>query len=203
MNIWFMLWVFVATFILGMSLWSFVILLRQKRAWQTLAQKQNLDFIAVALLKSPMLRGSYNGIKCVVYSDPQMAGKGREGGDVRTTFLFTLKAPMPTEGAIGSVAFKKFILGLSLPEEYVPEGGELHKDIFNRVESKEAISSYFTKERVDSLNAVMTIKGSPALLIFSKEDTILRIESPDPFIDPLRLERFLNKASDAARILSC
>ena len=60
MNIWLMLWVFVATFILGTTLWSFVILLKQKRAWESLAKKQNLEFVSVALLKSPMLRGFFN-----------------------------------------------------------------------------------------------------------------------------------------------
>ncbi len=109
---------------------------------------------------------------------------------------------MPTEGAIGSISFKSFIDGLGLTDSYVAEEGGLQKDVYNRLLKKEDLHSYVTPERITALNAIMTIKNNPALLIFSKDDTVLRIESSDPFADADRLERFLNKASDAAKIIS-
>lgn len=202
MNIWFVIWVFIATFILGTSLWSYIILARQKKAWETVSKKSNLSYSSEAILKSPVLTGLYNGIKVDVFSDKPISGKFREGG-TRTIFQLTLKAPMPCEGAIASMPFKNFIDALTLPESFVGEGqNALSKDIYNRVKNLEAITPYFTRERINSLNAILTIKGMPALLLFSSTETVLRLESSDPFDDSAKLEKFLNKSTETAKIIS-
>lgn len=201
MNIWFMMWVFVAVFILGASLWSFYILLKQRQCWKIFAEKANLEFLPTALLKSPMLRGAYKGLQLDIFSDTQLAGKDREKA-IRTIFQFKLPAPMPTEGAIASAAFAPYLNGLALPVQTVDGVGEWDKGVIIRVDDGEAIKTYLTPERLKTLQAVMTIKGSPSMLIFSAEATILRIESTDPFDTPERLERFLSKVAEAAKILS-
>lgn len=202
MNIWFMIWVFVATFILGTSVWSYLILLKQKRAWEIVSKKCDLRYNSEAILKSPSLSGVFRGIELDIFSDQPISGKFREGG-ARTIFQFTLKAPLPSQGMIGSMAFKNFIDGLSVQEKFVGEGATaLLPALYNRVRSVELMVPYFTKERVSALNAVLNIKNSPAVLIFSQDETLLRIESADPFDDPTRLEKFLIKATDAAKIIS-
>ena len=202
MNIWFVLWVFVATFILATSFWSYAILLKQKRAWEIVSKKCDLRYSSTAILKSPALSGVFNSIEIDVFSDQPISGKMREGG-ARTIFQFTLPAPMPTQGMIGSMAFKNFIDGLTITEKFMGEGATAFvSEVYNKVRSKEAIEPYLTKERVAALNAVLNIKGSPAVLIFSPTETLLRIESADPFDDPARLEKFLTKATEAAKIIS-
>jgi hypothetical protein len=201
-NIWFVIWVFVATFILGTSVWSYAILLRQKRAWETVSKKLELRYSSAAILKSPTLSGFLKGFELDVFSEKPISGKFREGG-TRTIFQLSLPAPLPTSGVIGSMPFKNFIDGLNLNEKFVGEGATaLAPDIFNKVLSKELITPYFTKERVVALNAVLNIKNSPAMLMFSPDETLLRVESADPFDDPARLEKFLSKLADAAKIIS-
>ncbi len=110
---------------------------------------------------------------------------------------------MPTEGAITSASFANFINGLSIAEKYEPDFADWNKkDIVIRVKDAKLIAPYFTKERVAALNAIMTIKNSPAMLIFSPTETLLRIESTDPFDNGDRLERFLTKLTDATKIIS-
>lgn len=202
MNIWFVIWVFVATFILGTSFWSYTILLKQKRAWETVSKNMDLRFLANAILKSPTLGGVIKGFEVNVFSDQPISGKFREGGS-RTIFQLSLPAPLPSQGAVGSMVFKNFIDGLMVSEKFVGEGPTaLLPEIYNKVRSKELMTPYFTKERVAALNAVLNIKNSPAVLIFSPNETLLRIESSDPFDKPERLEKFLNKLTDAAKILS-
>ncbi len=202
MNIWFIIWVFIATFILGTSLWSYSILTRQKRAWVTVSKKCHLNYSAEAILKSPVLRGLYNGIHIDIFSDTAISRKFREGG-TRTIFQLVLKAPMPCEGAIGSLVFKNFIDGLSLPDEFTGEGQDvMSKETYNRLKDKAAMVSYFTKERIAALNSVLSIKGMPAFLIFNSTDTILRIEATDPFDNAERLEKFLIKITEAAKKIS-
>jgi len=202
LNIWLVIWVFIATFILGTSAWSYAILLKQKRAWEIVSKKCNLRYTSEAFLKSPVLHGQFNGIIVDIFSDSPISGKYREGG-LRTIFQFTLKSPMPTQGAIGSMPFKNFIDGLTVSEQYVGEGAlALHADIYNKVRSKDNLAPFMTKERVAAMNAVLNIKGSPAFLLFSPDETLLRLESSDPFDDAARLEKFLTKATEAAKIIS-
>ncbi len=202
MNFWFVIWVFVATFILGTSAWSFAILLKQKRAWETVSKKCNLKFSPVSALKSPALSGRYNEVSLDIFSDQPISGKFREGG-ARTVFQFTLSAPLPTQGAVGSMAFKNFIDGLAVDEQFVGTGDTTFRaEIYNKVRSKADFATYATRERVAALNALMGIKNSPAVLIFSPDETIVRIESSDPFDDPARLEKFITKATEACKIIS-
>ncbi len=202
MNIWFVVWIFIATFILGTACWSYLILARQKKAWEDVSKKSNLSYSSAAILKSPFLTGLYNSIRIDIFSDKPISGKFREGG-TRTVFQFTLKAPMPCEGAIASMPFKNFIDTLNLPESFVGEGQDtLSKEIYNRVKSSESIKPYFTRERITALNALLSIKGKPALLLFSGTETVLRLESADPFDDAARLEKFLAKATEAIKIIS-
>lgn len=201
LNIWFMIWVFVAVFILGTSLWSYYILLKQKRAWGQFSQKHQVEFVPVAFLKSPYIRGMFRGFSIGVYSDKQISGNERQRG-IRTVFEIFLKAPMPTEGVVSSGSFRNFVNGLALPDVYTPEVAEWNKDIIIKVVDTEAITAYLTKERLVALNALMSIKNSPAMLLFSNEQTLLRIESSDPFDHADRLERFLTKLTDAAKVIS-
>ncbi len=202
MNIWFVLWVFIATFILGTTIWSYTILVRQKKAWEEFAKKHSLRYESQAVLKSPVLRGLFNGIPVEIFSDSQISGKSREKG-TRTIIQMSLKSPMPTEGAISSMAFKNFVDGLALPDTYQGEGGlNLSADVYNRVKNEAAIKPFFTAERISALNAILSIKTAPTLLIFGTSETVLRIESSDPFDDKSKLERFLTKATDTAKIIS-
>ena len=143
-----------------------------------------------------------NGFEVDVFSDQPISGKFREGGS-RTIFQLSLPAPLPTQGFIGSMTFKNFIDGISLSEKYVGEGATAFvPEIYNKVRNKELITPYLTKERVAALNAVLNIKNTPAILIFSPNETLLRIESADPFDRPERLEKFLTKVTEAAKIIS-
>lgn len=196
-----MVWVFLAVFIIGTSLWSYYILLKQKRAWEGFAKKHGLQFNSQAMLKSPAIQGSFKGVPVVVCSDKPLAGKPNEL-TARTVIQFTLKAPMPSVGAVGSQAFRNFVGGLSLPEEFKPVFDGWNSDILIRAEQTEPLTPYFTHERLAALNALMGIKNCASLLIFSQDSTILRIETTEPFDEVERFEKFLSKAADAAKILS-
>jgi hypothetical protein len=201
LNIWFMIWVFVAVFILGTSVWSFYILFQQKKAWDIFAKKFNLEFVPSAVFKSPLVRGMFRDCYVDIFSDRQLSGNERVPG-MRTVFQLKLKAPMATEGVVASGTFRNFVNGLLLKDLYVPDSEGWNKDIYIRVQNMDSIKPYFTKERLAVFNSLMSIKNSPALLIFSDTETILRIESADPFSDVDKLERFLIKITDASKIIS-
>lgn len=202
MNLWFVAWVFIATFILGTSFWSYTILMKQKRAWKIVSEKCNLRYTSTATFKSATLTGMMNGFEVEIFADQPLSGKFREGGS-RTIFQLVLKGVLPSQGLIGSMSFKNFIDGVLLQEKYIGEGTmALSPEIYNKVRSQDEIKPYFTKERVNALNALMVLKISPSILIASPTGTLLRVESTDPFDDAAKLEKFLGKLIETSKILS-
>lgn len=202
MNIWFMIWVFIAVFVLGTSLWSFYILLKQKRAWEAFSKKNQFEFLPSAVLKSPYLRGSFHGVPFTIFSDFQLSGRERLNG-TRTTFQVVIAGGLQSgEAVIGSSAFRNFINGLSLPIEYVSDANGLNKDVCARMRVAEGLTPYLTKERIVVINGLTSIKNSPALILITNEEIVLRIESADPFDNSDKLERFLTKLAEAAKVLS-
>ncbi len=196
-----MLWVFIAVFILGTSLWSFYILLKQKKGWEAFAKKHEFHFSPVSFQKSPYLRGLFNGFEVIVFSDYQL-GQDERKQRLRTVFQILFKTPTGTEAVIVSPDFRNFVNGLSLPETYVPEFDGWNKDIIIRARNIEAIKSYLNKDRLTALNALLGIKGSPVAVLFGDAESALRVESTDPFSSPEKMERFLSKLTEAAKVIS-
>jgi len=202
LNIWFLLWIFVACFILGTSFWSLSILARQKKSWEIVSKNNHLQYSSAAVFKSPVIRGNFNSVPIEIFSDVQISGGARDKSQ-RTIIQMTLKGPMLCEGAIASMPFKHFIDGLQLPDTLSDDASlGIIKEIYIRLQNREVIKPYFTKERVQALNALLNIKNMPALIIFGSRDTVLRIESADPFDNPERFQKFLTKATEAAKIIS-
>ncbi len=201
MNIWFLLWVFLAVFILGIFLWSLAILLRQKTAWTAFARKHGLTVQQGRFFSSPRVSGFYKEYPVTLYSEEQIVNQSASRR-FRTILQLELNGIMPAPGVIASQEAANFARSLSLKESYLPEVEGWNKNIVVMTDNAEALKTYFTPERVKSLNAIMSIRSIPCILIFDDSDTFLRFETPDPFDDITKLERFSQKVMDQAKILS-
>ena len=201
MNIWFLLWVFLAIFILGLFAWSFHILLRQKRAWAQFAEKNNLSVTPGKLFASSSVTGVLKGFPFFLYSEEQtinQAGSKR----FRTIMQFELPGPMSTPGIVASADAGNFARALSLKESYTPEFDFWNKNIVVMTDDTQLLGPYLTEERCKSLNSMMSIKTIAAILIFDAEHVYLRFETPEAFDDFKKLDRFATKAAEHAKILS-
>ncbi len=201
MNIWFLLWVFLAIFILGLFGWSFHILLRQKRAWAQFAEKNNLAVTPGKMFSSSAITGNLKGFPFYLYSEEQtinQAGSRR----FRTIIQFELPGPMPTQGVIASADAGNFARALGLKEDYTPAYDFWNKEIVVITDDQNILAQYMTEERCKSLNSLMTIKSIAAILIFDSANVYLRFETAEAFDDYKKLDRFVSKAVEHAKILS-
>ncbi len=201
MNIWFLLWVFLTVFILGLFFWSFHILLRQKRTWIAFGEKNNLNVQRNALFKSAIVTGNLKGSMFYLYSEEQSINQGASRR-FRTIIQFELPAPMPSPGIVASAEAANFARSLGLKESYVPEFESWNKSIVIYADNAELLKPYFTEERCKSLNSLMAIKSIATILIFDPQVTYLRFETADPFDDINKLDRFVSKAIEHVKILS-
>lgn len=109
---------------------------------------------------------------------------------------------MPAPGIIASPDAENFAKALGLKESYQPEYDFWNKRIIIFTDNAESLKPYFTEERCRSLNSLMTIRSIACILIFDETNTYLRFETPDPFDDMKKLDRFVSKAAEHIKILS-
>lgn len=201
MNIWFLLWVFLAIFIIGLFGWSLHILMRQKRAWAQFAEKNNLTAIAAGFFSSSNVSGTLKGFPFYLYSEEQTINQSGSKR-FRTIVQFELPGPMVTPGIIASAEAGNFARGLNLKESYTPEFDFWNKGIVVLADDAEKLKAYMTEDRCKSLNALLTIKTIATILIFDDKNVYLRFETADAFDDFKKLDRFVAKAVEQVKILS-
>lgn len=201
MNIWFLLWLFLALFIVGLFGWSFLILQRQKRAWAEFAKKNNLQLNEGKLFASSSVTGNFKSFPFYLYSEEQAINQSGNRR-FRTIIQFELPAPMPAPGVVASAEAGNFARALNLKETYVPEYDFWNKSIVLITDNTEALRPYLTEERCKSFNSLMTIKAIACILIFDDKNTFLRFETAETFDDVGKLDRFVQKAVEQAKVLS-
>lgn len=201
MNIWFMVWVFVAVVIMGTFFWSVRILLRQKMAWKAFAKSHNLTFDQRGITMSAVVSGDMRGVPLTISSDPQVDEDYR-GRRFMTTIQLDMHFAMPTDGVIGSPGLRRFVNSLALPEEFVPSKNSGWNDkAMIKAQEAEKLDAYFTRERTQAINSLMLIKGVNVLIVFNAREMLLRFETPDPMDDAERLSRLVNKIIDVSEVL--
>lgn len=201
MNIWFAIWVFLAVFLLGISIWSLQILLRQRRAWMEFARRNNLQCILRGFTKSPVLKGAFRSYVITVFSSDQTTEDSMRGGKFRTIIQFDMKPGMPVEGVIASPGARNFALGMGIPKDVTPDLPDWNKSILIRVQDEALIKPYLTRERLQVLNGLMSIKNTNTLFIFNEDETYFRFETADALDDVTRMEKQLGKIIDAAKVI--
>lgn len=201
MNIWFMLWVFLTVFVVGIFLWSTVILLRQKRAWEVFAKRHQMAYSPNGFFRSPAMRGSLRGFMTTIFSEEQVTEEAK-GRKFRTVVQMELAGGMRTQGVVTSPELRPFAAIMRLKIDVLPDLPEWNKGIVFQAGVPELLSGYLTPERVKLLNTIMSSKNIGCIFVFNETETMLRFETPDPLDDPEKVERFMTKALETARILS-
>ncbi len=200
-NFWFLLWVFIAIFIFGLYFWSMQILFRQKSAWESVSKKLSLGFDKGKLTTAPSLRGSIKSFPVVVFSEEQTINTNGSKR-FRTIIQFELPVRVGTAGVVASPDARNFANSLVLRENIDSNAVKIAENVTVRGDDISIIQNYITEDRAKSLNAVMNINGIACIYIFDMNNTFLRFETPDAFDNDVRLERFLLKAAEHAKILN-
>lgn len=201
MELWFVVWIFLTVFIFGVFFWSMRILLLQKRAWTLFATRHGMQIEKGALLASPAMRGRVGGFDTIVFSEEQEIKDGRHTR-FRTIIQMTLNGAMATGGIVVSPDQREFADTLNLPNAHKPDVAGWNDKIIIRVQDLALFKPYLTDERLRSINTLMSMKNYSAILIFDPQNTILRLETADPFDDDKRLEKFVFKLAEQAKVLS-
>ena len=193
---WIFLWFVASAFILGVFGWSLLILQQQKRAWAAFAKKYNLAYVSGKLVEAPAIKGAIFGYQAAFFPDVQ-ASQDQRGVRYVTVLEFDLGQGGPTGGVVASENFATFVSGLVFADNLELDSAQWDKNRIVRTRDRDAMRAYLTKDRLDFLNGLMTMKNSSALYFFDEQNSVLHIETTDPIRDAARFEKIVQKITSS------
>jgi hypothetical protein len=189
---WMFIWVVLSLFILGVFLWSVLILREQKHAWAAFAKKHNLQYTAGKLMDSPTVRGYFGGYTLSLFSQTQQTDDVR--GERYVSVIEVEMGPgLKTGAALGTEEMQAFINGLSFTETYVPKHEKWKPAFVLKARNSKILESYLNPTRLDALMDLFNMNKVSALFFFDEQDCVLHLETADPLRRADKLERIAGR----------
>lgn len=193
---WIALWALASCFIMGVFLWSAFILHQQKQAWSAFAKKHGLSYVPGKMMEAPAIKGAIFGYQVAFFPDLKATADQR-GERYVTVLEFDIGQGMNTGAVIASKDFATLIANLSFSDTMKIEYPGWDDTRIVRTRDTKAFNTYMTKDRLDLLHNIMSMKNSSVLYFFDEENAILRIETSDPIKDTDRLEKIAQKVTSS------
>lgn len=199
-SIWFFLWLLISIGLLGFSVWTFIILMRQKKSWREFAKKHKLRYRNATLMSSPRLNGVYNGYTIGMFTGEHESERG--GANRKLTAIeVELNSKMPISGAFASGGMVGIVQEMTYNNEFVPQQSGWDNEFIARGDNKHVLDEYFDDKRALKLTELMKRKNFWVIFIFKGEDTILRVDTPEPFDSLDKLTKTIDDMIEVAKVL--
>lgn len=174
--------------------------MRQKKSWRDFAKKHKLRYKNASMMMSPQVSGVYKDYPIWVFTGEHESERG--GANRKLTAIeIELESRMPVSGAIASGGMVRIVQEMGYSDEYVPTYKGWKGDYIVRGDDKYIMGEYLTEDRVAALCALMETKTFWLIFIFKGNDTILRIDTPEPFESEEKLTKTIDLLIDAAKKL--
>jgi hypothetical protein len=198
---WIFIWVVLSLFILGVFLWSVVILREQKTAWAAFAKKHNLQYTPGKFMESAVVRGKMGGFRVSLFSETQQTEDVR--GERYVSVIEVEMGPgMKTGAAIGTGEMKGFIDGLSFGQTYDPQHEKWQPAFILKTKDHVALKDYLNRERLDALMDLFNMNKAAALFFFDEHDCVLHMETSDPLRQADKQDRIFERILNDVRKLA-
>lgn len=200
MSLWFFLWILLSGALLFFAGWIFYITYRQKQSWRAFANKSKLRYSAKKNFMSPEVSGVMDGFTVTMFTSEHTASD-RRGARKMSAIELNLKSRLPFSGSAGSGVMVGIVQNLAYKGELKPEGSGWNAANIIRATNPAAMESYMTPERLEALSALMKGKGISIIFIFEKEETLLRLDTPDPLDTIEKIEKAVRALIKTAQAL--
>lgn len=197
----FTVWFIISAILIGASLWSASILLKQKRAWQAFAKKYKMAYEKGRFLSSPSITGHIEGYRVAFFAAERQALDVRDRR-MLTALEITFPKGLIDGAAIGTTEMLPFLNSLSALQSYTPKSETWDKDLHFFVRDPVTMEPWLTEERLASIVAIVGTKNSDNLLMFDDNQAVLRIETRDPLSDVEKMEKATMRLIKLAKALS-
>lgn len=187
---WFFIWFVLSAILLGASVWSFLILVRQKKAWESYAHKHKLIFNRGTLMGPAEISGMLDDYKIAFYTAERQMTDVRKR---RYVSVVELTAPegLFDGGVAGTQEMLTFMQSLEKIHFYKVEmegWDETHR-VF--VRDDDVASAYFTPERLGIFSNILKTRNADVLIVFTDKEFLVRLETTDPMQDAAKIEKIV------------
>lgn len=189
---WIFLWFILSAFLIGASLWSLQILLRQKKAWEQYAKKKGFVFNKGTFMGPAEMTGTIDKYKLSFFTAE------RPGIDVRTRRYITaieidLAEGVVDSGAFGTKEMIPFMMTLDRLHPYTSEIPGLEQDHKAFVKHDAVMNAYLNKDRVEAIGNILKTRNSDTILLFNDSEVVLRLETSDPMQDAEKIDKIITR----------
>ncbi len=200
MSIWFFIWLLVSLMLAGFSIWTFYIVIQQKKAWYQFARKNKLRYRKTSFMNSPHINGVYKNFTIGIFTSEHPSGDGSATRKL-TAIEVEMNSRLPMAGAVGSGGMVPIVQSLEFSEEYKPDSKDWNQEYIIRCDSRRMMAEYLTPARLQALSSMMKRKNTWLIYLFKPQGTILRIDTPEPYDTLARLEKVINSLIALAETL--
>lgn len=189
---WIFLWFILSAFLVGATLWSLQILLRQKTAWGQYAKKKGFIFNKGTFMGPAEMSGTIDKYKLSFFTAE------RPGVDVRTRRYVTaieidLAEGVVDSGAFGTKEMLPFLMTLDMLHPYTVEIPGLETEHKAFVKRDAVMNAYLNKDRVEAIGNILKTRNSDTLLLFNDNEIVLRLETSDPMQDADKIDKIVTR----------
>lgn len=187
---WFLLFIVFAGFLIGVTVWSQVILMRQKKAWETFARKHKLAFRKGTFMGPAEVSGNINGYSVNFYTAERQVQDMRNRRYVSVVEI-DINDGVFDSAVAGTKEMQPFMQTLDLLHFYSvsKEGWNLDHQIY--VKNDTVAAAYFTPARIETFENILKTKNADVLLVLNAQQIVLRLETSDPMQDADKLDKIV------------
>lgn len=195
--LWLFVWFLLSVFVMGAFAWTTRILFAQKKEWAVFAARYKLKYEKGPLLGSPSVQGAFKGYRIGIFSEPQRTPDAR-GVRFRTAVEVSAHVSMPTVGAVGIGDISALLGPLDMQQTYTPNSQYWDERFFLKSHDSLFLESFLTEERLKPLGEFLKMRCDTAILLFDRQNMLLRLETADPYADAKRLGGLVGKMVETA-----
>lgn len=189
---WILLWLVLSAILIGATLWSLQILMRQKAAWDKYAKMKGFTFNRGTFMGPGEMNGVIGDYRLSFFTAE------RAGADVRTRRYVTvleinLIDGLIDSGALGTKEMLPFLQTLDKLHPLIIEGAPFEEGTHVFAKSDTVMKAYLTQERIETLASILKTKNADTLVLFNEKEVVVRLETSDPMQDADKIDKIVNR----------
>ncbi len=189
---WVFIWIVLSSILLGATLWSLQILIRQKAAWEKYAKAKNLTFRRGTLMGPAEMTGVIDGYKLSFFTAE------RQSEDMRTRRYVTvveidLAEGLIDGGVLGTKEMLPFMQSLDRLHRYQMDTPGWMAEHFVFVKHDEPFKAYATLDRLEVLSNILKTRNADTIIIFNDRELLIRLETSDPMQDADKIDKVVTR----------
>lgn len=194
MSIWMLFWFLLAVIILGSTLWSTIILVQQKKAWKSFAEKKGLSFSPNKFFEPATMEGKIGDYAISFFTAVHQNEDSRKNRQVTVAQINT-SFPFIDGIATGTKEMRPFLEALEVTKPYKVEKGVWDNSHLIRIQNEKAVTEFLTEERVNIINGLLNFPKADVVIILDHNEGIFRFETSNPFQYEEKIESFVTKVT--------